>query len=153
MPATIAKHPMHAMFVVFPIGLWIFSLVCDLVFLYGGNSSLWRDMAFYTMAGGWIGALAAALPGFIDYLAMSTGAAKRTATAHMTLNLLVVILYGVNLWMRSAGAAVGGWPVVLSVFAVLVLAVSGWLGGELVYVHGVGVVQKSHPARETRRVA
>ncbi len=87
MEATIAKHPIHPMLVVFPIGLWIFSLVCDLVFLFGPANPLWRNMAFYTMAGGWIGALAAAVPGLIDYFSMSPGAAKRTATTHMTLNL------------------------------------------------------------------
>ena len=52
MGATIAKHPIHPMLVVFPIGLWIFSLVCDLVYLFGPANPLWRDMAFYTMAGG-----------------------------------------------------------------------------------------------------
>ena len=102
MGATIAKHPIHPMLVVFPIGLWIFSLVCDLVYLFGPANPLWRDMAFYTMAGGWIGALAAAVPGLIDYFSMSPGAAKRTATTHMTLNLVVVTLYAINLWIRWA---------------------------------------------------
>jgi len=46
MGATIAKHPIHPMLVVFPIGLWIFSLVCDLVYLFGPATPLWRDMAF-----------------------------------------------------------------------------------------------------------
>ena len=30
-PAKIAKHPIHPMLVTIPIGLWIASLVCDLV--------------------------------------------------------------------------------------------------------------------------
>ncbi len=30
-PASIGGHPIHPMLVVFPIGLWIFSLVCDLI--------------------------------------------------------------------------------------------------------------------------
>lgn len=156
MTAKIARHPIHPMLIVFPIGLWIFSLVCDLVFLYKPNHPLWRDMAFYTMAGGWIGALAAAVPGFIDYLGMSPGAAKSKATTHMTFNLVVVMLYAINLWMRSAGDGVGGWPMVLSVIAVLLLAVAGWLGGDLVYVQGVGVEEKrqaARPQRDTRRMA
>ncbi len=43
MGATIAKHPIHPMLVVFPIGLWIFSLVCDLVYLFGPANPLWRS--------------------------------------------------------------------------------------------------------------
>lgn len=34
-PANIAKHPIHPMLVPIPIGLWIFSLVCDLISLAG----------------------------------------------------------------------------------------------------------------------
>jgi len=30
-PASIAKHPIHPMLVNFPIGLWFFSLICDLI--------------------------------------------------------------------------------------------------------------------------
>ena len=155
MGATIAKHPIHPMLVVFPIGLWIFSLVCDLVYLFGPANPLWRDMAFYTMAGGWIGALAAAVPGLIDYFGMSPGAAKRTATTHMTLNLVVVTLYAINLWIRWAGNGAGGWPVGLSVVAVLLMAAAGWLGGELVYVHGAKEKpQAVRPQqRDRRRVA
>ncbi len=155
MAVKIAGHPIHPMLIVFPIGLWIFSLVCDLVFFFQPDHPLWRGMAFYTMAGGWIGALAAAVPGFIDYLGMSPGAAKRMATTHMTLNLAVVVLYAINLWLRWTGDGVGGWPLVLSVLAVLLVAVSGWLGGHLVYVHGVGVEERksARPQRDTRRVA
>jgi uncharacterized membrane protein len=154
MAATIAKHPIHPMLIVFPIGLWVFSLVCDLVFLFGPATPLWRDMAFYTMAGGWIGALAAAVPGLIDYFSMSPGAAKRTATTHMTLNLVVVTLYAINLWIRWAGNGDGGWTVGLSAVAVLLLAAAGWLGGELVYVHGSEEKsQAARPQRGRRRVA
>ncbi|HZE60970.1 MAG TPA: DUF2231 domain-containing protein [Burkholderiales bacterium] len=30
--ANIAQHPIHPMLVAIPIGLWIFSLICDLVY-------------------------------------------------------------------------------------------------------------------------
>ena len=154
MGATIAKHPIHPMLVVFPIGLWIFSLVCDLVYLFGAGNPLWRDMAFYTMAGGWIGAVAAAVPGLIDYFSMSPGATKRIATTHMTLNLIVVTLYAVNLWIRWSADGDGGGPIGLSVLAVLLMVVAGWLGGELVYVHGAEEKpQAARPQRDRQRVA
>jgi hypothetical protein len=61
-PASIAKHPLHPMLVVFPIGLWIFSLIADFIFLSGGDAR-WNDVAFYTIAGGLVGALVAAVAG------------------------------------------------------------------------------------------
>ena len=156
MAAKLGKHPIHPMLVGFPIGIWMLSLVGDLIFLYGSNP-FWRELAFYTMVGGLIGAVAAAIPGLIDYLSLSASPVKTIATRHMTINLIVVGLYGVNLWLRAAGSEIAGWPVALSALAVLMLAVSGWLGGELVYVHGVGVHPPSQSVTGTphgkRRVA
>ncbi len=39
-PASIFKHPIHPMLIVFPIGLWIFSLACDLIRLAGALEKL-----------------------------------------------------------------------------------------------------------------
>ena len=65
-PASIRRHPIHPMLVVFPIGLWIFSLICDLIYQAGAHNAFWKGVAFYTMLVGVIGALLAAVPGFID---------------------------------------------------------------------------------------
>ena len=67
-PASILKHPIHPMLIVFPIGLWIFSLACDLIRLAGASGDAWSTVAFFSMVGGFIGALCAAVPGFIDLL-------------------------------------------------------------------------------------
>ena len=40
-PASIAGHPIHPMLVPIPIGLWIFSLVCDLVHAGGSGNPAW----------------------------------------------------------------------------------------------------------------
>jgi uncharacterized membrane protein len=149
-PASIARHPIHPMLVPLPIGLWIFSLVCDLVFAFGGGSETWRTVAFYTMAGGVVGALAAALPGLIDLLSLPKRP-RRIALAHMTINLTIVGMYAVNIWLRVVNPANVRLTVWLSVLAVALLAVSGWLGGKMVYEHGVGVDDGSEaPVRAGR---
>ena len=144
-PAQVAKHPIHPMLVPIPIGLWIFSLVCDLVFVFGGGDETWRTVAFYTMAGGIVGALIAAVPGFIDMLSLRAQL-KRIALLHMSLNLVIVAMYAVNLGWRI-GDSQGSGPVWLSLVAVALLGVSGWLGGKMVYVHGVA----GNTAREGER--
>jgi uncharacterized membrane protein len=142
-PASIAKHPIHPMIVPLPIGLWIFSLICDVVYRTGSDNPLWDEMAFYSLLVGIGGALLAAIPGFIDFLSIADPRAKRVAVTHLILNLVVVALYAVNAWLRTESPAGSSTPFVLSIVAILLLSVSGWLGGELVYRHGVGIDRPS----------
>lgn len=143
-PANIARHPIHPMLVAIPIGLWVMSLVCDLVRAGGSANDNWSVVALYTMVGGIAGALVAAIPGFIDMLSLQ-GGLKRIALTHMGINLTVVALYAVNVWMRTRGAD-SATPLLLSVLAIALLLVSGWLGGKMVYVHGVAVETPPEPA-------
>ena len=48
--ASIAGHPIHVMAVALPIGLWVFSLVCDIIQVTGHNADLWFTVAYITMA-------------------------------------------------------------------------------------------------------
>src|SRR5258708_24518457 len=95
-PANIAKRPMLE---AVPIGLWLFSLICDLVHVFGAASESWQIVARYTMAGGIVGTLIAAVPGFIDILSLPNGV-KRIALMHMSINVTVVALYLVNVYLR-----------------------------------------------------
>jgi uncharacterized membrane protein len=61
----------------------------------------------------------------------------------MAINLTAVVLYAVNIWLRANGPANLGTslstPVLLSIIGIALLFVSGWLGGQMVHVYGVGV--------------
>src|ERR1700683_2376102 len=83
-PASIKKHPVHPMLVGFPIGLWVFALVCDVVRAAGGNA-VWQTVAIYCIAAGIVGALVAAVPGLIDYFSIDEAAMKRIANLHLVL--------------------------------------------------------------------
>ena len=151
-PASIRRHPIHPMLIVFPIALWIFSLVCDIAYHVGSHNVFWKGMAFYTMAGGLVGALLAAIPGFIDYLSITSRRTKKVATMHMVLNLIVVALFIFNLGIRYNASPEGElFGVMLSVIAIAVMSVSGWLGGTLVYEHQMGVAPASGREKEEER--
>jgi uncharacterized membrane protein len=139
-PASIAGHPIHPMLIVFPVGLLIFSLICDLISLRSPDPQTWATVALYTMVGGFVGALAAAVPGFIDLMSLTDALVKKIALLHMSLNLVAVTLYAINIWLRIDSGVNRGAPLLLSVIAVAMLAVSGWLGAEMVHKHAVGVV-------------
>lgn len=136
---NIAKHPVHPMLIPFPIGLWIFSLVSDIIYRAGGGD-VWSTVAWYSMGGGIIGAIIAAVPGFIDLFSMKSESIRRIGVRHMTLNVTALLLFIADFfWRGSAGPVVG--PFILSIIGVGIIAVSGWLGGSMVYEHGAAVVQ------------
>lgn len=136
-PARIAKHPIHPMLIVFPIGLLVFSFICDIFFLTGGSSN-WSTVAYYCMGGGIVGGLLAAVPGMIDLFSMHRSRAKTIGLWHMCINLAGVVLFVANFYMRMGAGETTSSAFVLSLVGVLGLLVSGWLGGEMVYVHHVG---------------
>ena len=127
------------MIVPLPIGLWVFSLISDLIFKFGWGGAVWNDVAFYTLAGGIIGALFAAVPGFIDLIGLEDTKTQMIAVWHMFINLAAVTLYCVNFWLRLKRAPGDSLPIILSAIGVALIIISGWLGGEMVYVRGVGV--------------
>ena len=149
-PARVGKHPIHPMLVVLPLGLWIAALAFDIVHAVT-HVPIWRTLAFWNIAAGIIGALLAAVPGFVDYLDLQ-GRARRLATFHMVLNLAAVAIFAVNWYVRTRVAADSWWPLALSVIGVVGVMVSGWLGGELVYAERVGVEEPPRNERY-RRVA
>ena len=138
-PASVAGHPIHPMLVTIPIGLWAFSLVCDLIRVFGGTDPAWSTVALYCIGGGIIGALLAAIPGFIDLLSLPAGLMRRTALYHMAINLTVVVLFVINLWMRASTPQSLGGALWLSIIGIGLLLISGWLGGKMVYTLGVAV--------------
>ena len=135
----------------YAIGVWVFSLISDFIF-YGTGNLVWLNVAFYCMAAGIIGALVAAIPGLIDYQVIEEPLLRRIATTHMVMNFSIVALYAVNLWLRTFMPAEAVLPVVLSVVSVLALCVSGWLGGEMVYLHGMAVDTRARPTQQLPKI-
>ena len=151
--ATVAEHPVHPMLIPFPIALWIFSLASDLISLFGFGGPVWKDIALYTMVGGIVGGLAAAIPGYVDYRSLSDPVIVRIAQMHMLINVGLIVLFTINAGLRIMNGTEALMPVFLSVLGVAGLGVSGWLGGELVYVQGVAVQPERESTGPKRRAA
>lgn len=147
----ISGHPVHPMLVVVPLGLWVVALVFDIVGTATGNA-MWGTLAFWNIVAGIVGALIAAVPGLLDYLTLD-GRARSIGTWHLVLNVGAVVLFAVNAVVRTQVAFGSMWPLVLSVIGVLGVMVSGWFGGELVYVERVGVAESSERTGERPRRA
>jgi len=134
-PVPMARHPIHPMLMPCPIGLWVFSLASDGCYLFGLGGSVWKDIALYAMVAGLGGGLAAAVPAYFDYRALTESPFVRLARRHMLLNLSILGLYSLNVWVRLDAAPEAGLPVWLSAFGAVLLGRSARLGGELASVH------------------
>ncbi|HEX5118623.1 MAG TPA: DUF2231 domain-containing protein [Pseudonocardiaceae bacterium] len=150
-------HPFHPILVTVPIGACVASLVFDVASQFVHTPGFLSQGSVWLIAIGVVGALGAAMIGFLDLMGIPTGTrAFRVGLIHMTLNLLVTAAYVGNFFWRQAdygqpvGVAVG--PLVLSVVSLAALGVSGYLGGKLAYRYGVRVAAESTQAEGYRPV-
>jgi len=148
-PASLGGHPIHPMIIPFPIALWVFSLVADVIYLWRGNP-VWRNyIAFYTLLAGIIGAAVAAVPGLIDWLSLKEPTVVKMANWHARLNVIALLIFAASFYLRTANGSelVSGShriPFGLSVLGAILISISGWLGGEMVFKHGVAVDTKTN---------
>ena len=157
--AAIGDHPIHPALVAIPIGAFVLAFIGDIA-TSTTQSQFWYSFALCCIGIGILGALFAAIFGFVDYFSVPmTPRVKNLATSHMVLNLTAVVLYIVSFLLRMNDAAfqTGRWTFVmaLEVIALVILATSGWIGGQMAYVHRVGVVEPPEitTTAPTRRAA
>ena len=138
--AQIAGHPIHPMLVPFPIAFFTATLVCDLVYRQSLNE-FWFIATQYLLGAGIVMALLAAVMGFADFFSDARIRAIPVAWFHMLGNLVMVLVQAVNWYLRHARGPEVVLPtgLVLSLAAVLIMLVTGWLGWEMVYRRRVGV--------------
>ncbi len=154
--ASIGGHPVHPILIPFPIALWSTSFATDVIYYFFRHDSL-ALISKYMLAAGCLGALAAAVPGIIDWVSIKDSGVKRIANWHARLNVIALIVFAISLYLRMRIGA--HWvdyhiriPVLLSFLGVILIAISGWLGGELAYKHGVGVApQHDTPEEEAAK--
>lgn len=142
-------HPIHPALVTVPIGAWISSLVFDIGSRMVDYPRFLAEGSRWLIAIGVIGALAAALWGLMDLLAVPKGTrVARIALTHMSINVLVLVAYVINYFIRGSDpeAPVPVGLMVLSIASLLVLSFSGYLGGKLAYRYGVRVADEDAQA-------
>ena len=140
-------HPLHPMLVILPVGLFAWAFASQLIFLTTTDHQ-WYTIAFWTSIAALSAGLFAAVPGAGDLLTI--GARSRAfgmGIAHMFLNLSTIVLYFVAVLLMLNNNATGGASLVaastLMGVGLIVLSVSGWLGGEMVYKHHLAVIPYS----------
>ena len=150
-PATVLAgpygHPFHPILVTIPIGAWVCSFGFDIASRIADEADVFAKGAYWLIGFGIVGALAAALVGFLDLFAIPTGTkAFRIGLIHMTVNLVVVAIFAVSFIVRrddiDAPGEVSAGLIALSAVALGLLGLSGWLGGTLSFRYGVRVADE-----------
>ena len=138
-------HPIHQMLIPFPFGLLATAVIFDIVYLVWGNPTM-ATVAYWMIIAGIIGGLVAAPFGLIDYLAIPRGTrARSVGLVHGLGNVVVLLLFAGSGWLRygappaPAAYAPSTLALVLSFAGFALAGLTGWLGGELVDRHAVGV--------------
>jgi uncharacterized membrane protein len=136
-------HPLHPPLTDVTIGMFALATALAVVGAAGAIEDKAGPACWLALIGGLIVAAPTALTGFAEWLELEWGTRPwRTATLHLTAMVVAVSLYAVAAWLQWPGYDDGEVTTSGLVFALLgfvALTFGGWLGGTLVFVHGLRV--------------
>lgn len=160
--AKLFGHPIHQMLIVLPLGLLSGVVLFDVIHLLVAGDQ-WPTVSYWLIPVGVASGLLAAVFGLLDWLKIPAGSrAKGVGRKHAIGNVIVLVLFTAS-WLLRGDAVTDPDALALALsFAGGGLSmVTGWLGGELVGRHAVGVDDGAHldspsslsgrPARESAR--
>lgn len=149
------KHPLHPALVHIPTALWPVALIMDVIAQFRPDNAF-VQLAFYAILIGLIIALLAIPTGYADWTDIRPEKpAWKLGLYHMILNGIISILWGINLALRVQGfqadSSVPLGLVGLSALATVLLLISGYLGGRMIYGYGINVARLSK--KKWRKIA
>ena len=148
-------HPLHPPLTDATIGMFALATALAVIGAAGAIEEPAGKACWLALIGGLIVAVPTATTGFADWVRLEWGSARwRTATLHLTAMVIAVSLFAVAAWLQHPGyqhgdVTAGGLG--FSVGGMVALTAGGWLGGALVFVHGVRVLAAGAPRDERPR--
>jgi uncharacterized membrane protein len=130
----IAGHAVHPMLIPLPLGMFLGTLIFDIVYLVTDDLQ-YATGSFFMAVLGAAGGVAAAATGAVDYKNIPKGTrAKRVGTVHAIGNDLVIALFALSavLRYRADDYEPSALALTLTFAGAAASVVTGWLGGELV---------------------
>lgn len=136
---AILGHPLHAMSVAFPVALTFCAFGADLFYWWSGEQR-WAWAALWATGTAFLFGLLAGATGTMELLMVPGIRMRAAAWTHFVIAVMLLSLLGLNWGWRLTGyeTAILPWGLLLSGFAVLVVIVTGWHGGKLVFDYRLG---------------
>ncbi|WP_439533995.1 DUF2231 domain-containing protein [Polymorphobacter sp.] len=140
---AIAGHPIHAMFVAFPIALAFCAFGADSFYWLTGDA-FWARASLWACGMAFLFGVLAGISGTVELL-LVPGIRRRAASwSHFIFAVMLLSVLGANWGFRLGGyeQAVLPWGILVSALAVGATALTGWHGGKLVFDYQIGTSSK-----------
>ena len=146
-------HPLHPPLTDATIGIYTFATVAALMDVVGITESAAANGWWLSLIVGLVVSAGAALTGLADWWTITRGTPLfRTATSHMIAMLAATIFFALAAIFGHAeydDGVVQTAPFLFTLIGFALLTLGGWLGGAIVFVHGMRVLNLvDEPARE-----
>jgi uncharacterized membrane protein len=140
-------HPLHPAIVHIPTGAWTAALIFDLFDIAGKGGGAMTLTSFACIVIGIAAALLAAPTGLADFWDIKPEKpAHKLGLIHMSLNVLVLLIFIANAalrWNHFRDDQISPIQLTLTIVGVVILCISGYLGGLMVYDQGIGIARIS----------
>lgn len=136
---SVLGHPLHAMTVAFPVALTFCTFGADGLYWWTGDG-FWARAAAWSAGLSFLIGVAAAATGTLELLFVPGIRARAAAWTHAVIAVMFIAVTGANWGYRLLGyeSAVLPYGILLSGFCVLMVSVTGWHGGRLVFDYRLG---------------
>lgn len=137
---AIRGHPLHPMLIHFPVAALLGLVATDLAFIVS-NDNFWARASLWLAGVGALGGWISGMAGLVDLTTVARIRRLVTAWCHAVLAVMLLSLATLNWLLRIDGpeAQILPWGLCISLLTALLIAITGILGGQLVYEHAVGV--------------
>jgi uncharacterized membrane protein len=137
-------HPLHPPLTDVTIGAYSFAAVAAILSKLGVAEHAFAQAWWLALIVALVSTVLTALAGFADWLRIEWGSELwKTATAHALANVTAGVLFLIAALAGHGGyvdRAVTTGAFILTLLGFVVLTVGGWLGGAIVFVHGMRVL-------------
>jgi uncharacterized membrane protein len=147
----LAGHPIHPPLTDVTIGTYTFATVAAFAEVTGITENVGAWGWWIAVVVGLIMTVPTALTGLLDWLTITRGTELwKTATTHMIAMLSATVFFALAAIFGHSSyshANVSSGAFVLTLIGFALLTIGGWLGGAIVFVHGMRVLGlKNEPA-------
>jgi uncharacterized membrane protein len=133
-------HPLHPTLIHFPIAALIGLVGTDLAYFFS-EDPFWARAGLWLAGVGALGGAVSGLAGLVDLLVVPRIRRLVTAWGHGIMAVMLLSLASFNWLLRVSDpvALIIPWGLFLSLLSALLISMTGYLGGRLVYEYAVGV--------------
>jgi uncharacterized membrane protein len=138
-------HPLHPPLTDATIGIYTFATIAALADAFGWSNTTAAHGWWLALLAGLATTVLTALTGLADWLTITRGTELwKTATAHMVAMLVATVFFGLAALTGHGNWDAGnvhGFPLVATLVGFALLTLGGWLGGAIVFTHGMRVLK------------